>query len=175
MKHKKSQMIGQVFIYILTLLIIVMVFFFGYKAINTFKDRSCDIDIANFKQKLSSTVRAITPDFESVETKSFSNPCGKYVKICFVKNFDNGNDKAYPSSISPNLGLPKGAFLLINDALQAKKENTFLVEEDTLGEAIFVGNIDVDSEEGALCVPVLQNKIEIRFEGKGNHAKISLP
>lgn len=98
MNQKKSQMVGQVFVYILTLLVIVFIFIFGYNAISTFKQKSCEIDIVDFKNKLTNDVKAITPDYESLKTKEYTNPCNSHTMVCFVKNFDlsTGNDLPQP-------------------------------------------------------------------------------
>lgn len=62
---------------------------------------------------------------------------------------------------------------MIEDSISDKlKDNAFLIKDNLVEESFFIGNIDVDSSGNILCVPLTNNQIELKIEGKGNHAKI---
>lgn len=170
----KAQIIGQVFIYILSIVVIVFTFIFGYSAVVSFKEKTCNIELANFNRRLSGNVESIIPDYESVKTYSFQNPCGKYTQVCFVRNFQNNNDAMFPAwAVNPEANLPDPAYRMIKDNVDAKvKKNVFLVENTIMANSFFAGNIDVEPIDGILCARFINNNLKIRLEGRGNHAKV---
>lgn len=153
-------MIGQVFIYIVTIVVVGLILLFGYNAIMTVKGKSDDIIISKFKSDISSMVEIVSSDFGSVKIKFFELPA-KYTKACFVKNYPD-----FP--ILGGTGYP-----VMEDSVNDEaKKNLFLVE-DMVRESFFVGDIDIDG--GVLCFDTANNRIQVRFEGKGNHALLSEP
>lgn len=159
---KNAQIVGQIFIYVITVIIIGFILVYGYNAIKGFIDRSEQVSFIKFKNDLSNTVEIISPDYGSVKIKSFEVP-SDYSKVCFVKNFPD-----FPSLSGTN-------YPIMDDSVNSKvQKNVFLIKE-TVKESFFIGNIDVISDNDKyLCVDVVNNKINnIKFEGKGDHASLS--
>ena len=156
-------MIGQVFIYIVTIVIVGLILLFGYNAIMTVKGKSDDIIISKLKSDISNMVEIVSSDFGSVKIKFFELPA-KYTNACFVKNYED-----FPTTGSALFD----KYPIMKDSVQDEaKKNLFLVE-DMVRDSFFVGDIDVDG--GVFCFDTANNRIQVRFEGKGNHALLSEP
>ena len=155
---RKSQLYSQVFIYILTILIVSLIFIYGYKAINGFKDRANKISCLKFKNDLSNSVKSITGDYGSVVTKSIPL-CSGFNEVCFVESHEEFNKQDIPSDLNP----------VIKDSIRSGSEkNVFL---DSARESFNVGPISV--EGNVFCIKESDGVIKIRLEGRGNHALVS--
>ena len=170
-------MIGQIFIYILSLVLITFVLIFGYNAITSFRQGSEKVLSVRFQSDLSNMVEIISPDYGSVKIKSFELPSG-FNQVCFIKNYNSTTDNvnAFPTwTINPlQSDLPAAAYTIIKGSADSKiKKNTFLIKDNTVGEDIFIGNIDVDANGEILCLTAVSRNIKIKFEGKGDHALLS--
>lgn len=154
-------MIGQVFIYVLTIILIGFILVYGYNAITTFGEKSEQVSFIKLKSDLSNIVEIITPDYGSVKIRSFDVP-GGYNKVCFIKNFPS-----FPS-------LSGTSYPIIEDSVNSGvKKNMFLIKEGA-EESFFIGDIEVVSEDNEiLCVEVVSNMITVKFEGKGDHALLA--
>lgn len=161
---KKSQMIGQVFVYIVTIVVVGLILLFGYNAIMTVKGKSDEIILTKFKSDVANMVEITASDFGSVKIKSFELPA-RYTKACFVKNYGG-----FPVDLT-SAWFTK--YPIMRDSVEDKvKKNLFLVEA-SVGASFFVGDIDVT--DGVFCFSATNNKIRVRFEGKGNHALLAEP
>ena len=83
---RKGQIIGQVFIYILAVILTAIILGYGYRAIVSFKEKSEQVSYINFRTELQNAVEAITPDFGSVKIIDLSVP-GNFKKVCLVRNY----------------------------------------------------------------------------------------
>ncbi|MFC1801138.1 hypothetical protein ACFLZB_01645 [Nanoarchaeota archaeon] len=187
LKNKKAQTIGQVFIYIMAIIIFAAILIFGYKAISEFIDRGESVGFITFKTDLEKSVKTIYSDYGSVTIYNVENPLrvpGKYEEICFVDL-----SKPLPSSGSFCANHPiacdawgtayQAGISSGTDGWQEGEQNVFL---RPLGEiAIKVYKITVDSNsnnvdddsDGYLCFNLTQGRLNMRIEGKGDHAFIS--
>jgi hypothetical protein len=80
---KKGQVIGQVFIYLITAVIIGVVLIFGVQAIMQLVSTSNDVRVATFQKDF---VTRLNSDFgyDSVDTKPVQIP-GDFREICFIE------------------------------------------------------------------------------------------
>lgn len=156
--NKKSQMIGQIFIYVLSLLLIGFILIYGYNAIKDIMTRSEEVAFAKFKNDLSNIVEVVAPDTDTVKIRSFEAPAG-ISKVCFVKNYPD-----FPTL--SNTGYP----IIEQSVNENVKKNVFLIREVT-ERSYFIGDISV--EDGILCINVTNNIVKIKIEGKGSHASLS--
>ena len=154
----KGQMIGQVFIYLITLVLVSFLMFYGYRAISTFKEKTDQVSYIQFKNDMQNTIETLSLDFGSVKVKQFAVPDNINI-VCFVRNFPGMpsiSGTRYPViEDSVNSGLDKNVFLV-----STKVEESF-----------FAGKIS--SAEDFFCVPSIEGKIELRMEGMGDHTVIS--
>lgn len=153
----KGQLYSQIFIYILTIILISFILVYGYNAVQNFKKRAEQVSCLKFKNDLVNAIDGISPDFGSIKRKELQL-CAGYSRVCFVESFNSPN---MPSNIDP---------IIKDSILSGTGRNVFLVE-NIAKESFFAGKISVDPD--VLCINAVNSKINLRLEGKGNHAIIS--
>lgn len=165
--RKKSQIAGQIFIWILALFILAIIVFYGYKAIASFMKRGEEVSFIQFENTLESEVTSLATQLGDVVVFSEKNPLrisGKYLQVCFV------SDDATAGNIP--VGLSEDFKKIIRTAIEENitkiTENVFL--EPSAPSSIYVGKIRVDGE--ILCVPVVKGRLDIRLTGLGGSTKI---
>lgn len=153
----KAQLYSQIFIYILTIILISFILVYGYNAVQNFKKRAEQVSCLKFRNDLINAVDVISSDFGSVKRKELQL-CSGYSKVCFVETFESPN---LPNDIDP---------IIKDSILSGTGRNVFLIE-DIAKESFYAGRISVDPD--VLCIKAAGNKINLKLEGKGNHAAIS--
>ena len=188
---RKAQMTGQIFIYILSIVVVSLILLYGYNAIKNFGKRSEEVDFVRFKTQLESFSRQLAgAGSGSVKISEFKIP-GRYTEVCFVDSYNELS------------AVDKGITCICNDAdpgCSGRKRtiacdswqttnvsNVFLTPMSD--SVINMGYITVDGDGDGLedpyvdpvrgtcgsadcwhfCVPILNSKIRLRIEGKGNH------
>ena len=176
-KPRKGQIEGQVFVYILALIIFSAVLLYGYKAIKKFGDQSEELLITQLTNNIKSQVSKIESQYGSVEKLSLDVP-EKYEKICFV---DTREGCMYAPNDDPNFDcigedliygtMDIEKYPIICDAWKdCTGENLFLMSGNS-AEGYNIGPLAVRG--GFFCTDVVLPKTELRLEGKGDHAIIS--
>jgi len=159
--HKRSQIIGQIFIYIVAIVLISFILVYGYKAIKMFQDKESRISYLQFKTDLQSGVRTIASDYGTVKTLKFQVPSG-YRTVCFVRSYPE-----LPTLSNPDYPL------IVNNVNSDVGDNVFLVNDD-MEESFSAGKIEVGDGEDMLCLDVFSGTLKLRIEGRGNRARLSL-
>jgi len=155
---KAQESVSQIFVYIITIVVIGLIVGFGYYVIKNFMGYSSKVEIADFHTSIKNTVSSNT-EYGAEEIKTFSLPSG-YKGVCFVQNF--------PNMFSP----ADNALLAAAIETGPNAKNLFLVLTDGSYEPIAnIGKITADG--GVLCTDSVNNKIELRFQGLGDHTQIS--
>lgn len=155
--RKKSQLYSQVFVYILTIILIAFILIYGYNAIQSFRKRADQVACLKFKNDLTNSIELVSNEFGSVKRKDLEL-CGNYKKVCFVESIENPN-------------IPNNADPIIKDSILSNAgKNVFLVE-DIAKESFYAGKISVNPD--VMCIKTANNKVSLRLEGKGNHVLIS--
>ena len=166
---KKAQMFGQIFIYILAVLIAGGILILGFNAIKTFTKQAEDVSYVKFKLSIERDFRDIATDFGSVKIKPYE-PGKAYEEACFI------DKDIVPGDLPLFSGLP-----IIKDALETgTKFDLFLVPGE---KQIDLGSLDVNVEEGPipdvqrdnkfLCIKIRNGKFSIRLEGTGRSTLVS--
>ncbi|MCK4589220.1 MAG: hypothetical protein KAT77_02170 [Nanoarchaeota archaeon] len=180
--NKKGIVIGQVFIYIMAVVVFAVVLIFGYMAITDFLEKGEKVAYVIFKNDLENAVKNIYSDYGSVVVYNEQNPFpvpSKYEEVCFVDL-----DEAVPDdSFCDRKPLICDAWQTTYDAggWEQGDQNVFL---DPIGLGpikVFKIRIDTDndgegrglSDDDYLCLTVRQGRLFMRLEGKGDHALIS--
>jgi len=154
---RKSQLYGQIFVYILTIILVAFVLAYGYKSIKDFRDRAEKVCELKFKNDLSNSIKTISSDYGSVKRKDLQL-CASYQQVCFVETYEKPN---MPSGIDP----------IIKDSMLSNTgRNVFLVD-DSAKESFYAGNLSVEPD--VLCIKAIDNKISLRLEGRGDHTSLS--
>ena len=153
MKAKKAQ-IQQVFIYILTIVIVGLILLMGYKIIGNTINQGCEVEHVKFTSQILGYIEKYD-NYGSYHTEQIAVPCD-YEELCFVDTNALGD----PNFNSNNV--------IISDSVQSgTQKNIFLVGETT--EPIgFVEKIRLGNQNEALCFKVTAGEFLVAFEGTGN-------
>lgn len=155
---KRGQILGQVFILILASLIFILILVYGYRAISQFSNRSEQIALIDFQNSMSNAVKAISLDFGSVKKLELTTPT-RYQQLCVLCST---SETCAPS---PEFSQ---AHPLVFESWQGGSQNVFLVP---LSETPIL--LDrVEAQDGGFCTPIIQGKVTLRLEGKGDHALV---
>jgi len=160
-RSRRAQTIGQVFVFILAGLVFVLVITYGYKAIKNFMARSEEVALVDFQHDFESAVETIKYDYGSVRKIELRLP-SKFLGVCVL---DVNN---CPSSL-PELVLSnkRMSFEWMLVACKTGSSNAFTIPRSV---DLFLPDVVVD---GFVCVPVINGKVILRFEGLGKKAKVS--
>ena len=160
----KSQIYGQIFIYILTILLVSFILVYGYNAIQNIRDTANRVDCLNFKNDLRSSIETISSDFGRVK-KANIGLCSPYKQVCFVETYEKISNPNNPiSNIMP-------IDPIIKDSIRSETgKNVFLVDR-LAKEPFYAGNISITDD--ILCVNAINGKISLKLEGMGNHVAVS--
>lgn len=172
---KKSQ-VQQIFIYVVAIILFALILAYGYKAINDFRKRTDDISLLQLEKDISSTVKRVAPDYGTIVKKELSIPLG-YKKICFV-------DLVTPSLVYTNEKICEDVTgntdynpIVCDSWKDGAGYNMFgISDKDTL--TYDVGKIKIEYDNNGnlqhyFCSDVVNGRITLRLEGKGNHVLLS--
>jgi len=154
---KRAQMPGQIFIYILAMVIFSMTLIYGYKAIKHFQSRTEEVESLQLESDIKNEIEKMGHDYGSVKKKILTLPLG-YEEACFISSYH------FPDSISTGHNL-------IDDHINSgfKDKNMFLWPG---GEpSFYIGDIKV--ENGSVCIDVSGSKIILKLESMGDYVEVS--
>jgi hypothetical protein len=157
MINKKSE-VSQVFIYISTAMVIVIVLGFGFSWLfNLYKNVS-DVECLQFKKNLELKVRN-NIDYGKVDISPLKVDCN-FREICFVSD---------PIMFNPQV--TSNEYPIINDSLNGKiKSNVFF--RNQISESFFYLE-KLEVKDHIKCFNITRLSLELRFEGKGSHVLLS--
>ncbi|MBI1970083.1 hypothetical protein HYS48_05290 [Candidatus Woesearchaeota archaeon] len=121
MVSKKALVAGQIFLYLFTLVIVVLVLIFGYRMVSNFQDRSEELTLLKFKKDLQATIEGVT--FGTKKVRTFDVPPG-YKDFWLIDPATMGKCP-YADRVPPliqdsiNSGSPHNAFLLGPEKFEA--------------------------------------------------------
>lgn len=186
-KNSKGVVIGQVFTYIIAVIVFALVLIFGYQAITGFLEKGEKVGYLTFKTDLENAIKNVYSDFGTVAIYSGKNILAvpaKYEEICFIDL-----DKAPPipsafCSENPIVcdswqtayesGVTKGT-----SGWQEGDQNIFLKPIGLSPIKVYKITVDTnkdgseEGDDGYLCLPVVQGKLFMRVEGMGDHTFVS--
>jgi len=159
---KRAQIQGQVFIYILTLIITGAILLYGYNAIKGISENAEQVELINFKDDLKGDFEKISTDYGSVEVETYSVP-SKLKEICFYQEGEEPLFHAMPEDLNP----------LIKDSISDETgNNVFLVIDDTI-EPMNLDRIEISNEGyNMLCIKISSNRLKLRLEGLGDGVSV---
>lgn len=165
---------GQVFIYIIALVLASLILLYGYKAIfgqEGFIQRAEQIALARFQTEIESQVKETASDYGRVKKLELNVPT-RHTKVCIVDsaNYNSNSCLCRQSPCEGNpANNPEDYNPIICNAWQGTEQNIFLVPMADI-EMITVAT---EVEHGYVCVPVTGGKVILKAEGLGNRARIS--
>ncbi len=164
--RKKGQIAGQIFIYILAIMVIGAIALVGYKAINTLTTKACQAEKATFNNNMESMIESHN-SYNSVETVNIKVPCD-YETICFVDALVDPTGKCDDNTIIQNsIQSDSGA-----------KQNIFVTSKDRTIPIGYSDLISIDpkttinEDQNCLCIKQRNSKFYIKFKGTGSNTLI---
>ncbi len=159
---KKGQLIGQVFIYIMAIVVVGVIALIAYQAIIGIMEKSCNAEKAKFKTDVSVYIEKYT-SFGSFNKRTISAPCD-YEEICFVDS----------KSVIEGIELTQCANGIIKDSVRSKiEQNVFVVSNHKTIGIDYSSLIKTTQERNCTCIPVKNSNFYINFEGLGYGTRIS--
>lgn len=162
---RKGQIIGQVFIYILSIVIISAILIYGYTAVSEFQERSQNVAKVKLQNDITNAISKLSSDYGSVQRKELY--LGEYLEMCFVDNYE------------PNPTTPPTTNKLIVDSVQSRTGNNVFLLKETLEQSFQSGIISVGDDgvsavdNDVVCIDAISNRVEVRLEGRGDHVHVS--
>lgn len=165
----KTAQISQIFIYVISILIVGLILYYGYTHVKGFGKKEEELSFITFKNSLDEAIHRISSDYGTMQIKEFEVPA-KYTKVCLVtsdwiERYAGSQDIEIPGS-----ELSEGEKFIITDSISGgSKNNVFLFPDGTA----FSIETRMEVEDFVKCFESSRNKITIRIEGLGNRARIS--
>ncbi len=166
-QQKKAQIFGEVFIYILAILITSAILIFGYQAIfgkKGIKEQAETVEFIRFKTDLTNIIQLMGTEIPgTIRTREVSVPSGAE-KVCFVAESRMGS-----ADVSGD-----NNYVLIDDSVQNRiPSNVFVIPDGSIN---FEVKPFLETEDnGFLCLGAVDARIKARFEALGNRVMIRRP
>ena len=129
----------QIFIYILAIILIGVIFIYGYKSINYFINKEKQISQLKFQRDIQSVVDIMSTDYGSVKRESFPLG-GNYQQVCFVSSEAIGDITKITASpineiikTSVEAGVQKNTFLLTTTVKESFDAGPSCIGREGLG------------------------------------------
>src|SRR3989344_147774 len=149
---KKSQIIGEVFKYMLIAIFSMMILFAGYKTINAVRGSSCNTEFSKFEIDLKGLDQELR--YGEKESRSFQTPCNVEQILLFDHTKEINED--FFSDIP-----------ILEEAVKNKtRDNVYLIKNSDIVSSFYAGNLDMQDPYYICFVPKFE-KIAFLIEGKG--------
>jgi hypothetical protein len=156
MINKKSE-ISQVFVYLSTAMVIVIVLGFGFKWLSGLIFKVSEVECVQFKIELERRV-SNNLDFGKINTKPIRVDCD-FREICFVSD---------PIMFNPQVN---SNYPIINDSLNGNVKNNVFFRNQITESFFYIEELKVEND--IKCFNVTNLGLEFKIEGKGNHVLLS--
>jgi len=155
---KKSQIAGQILIYVLAIIVFSLTLLYGYKAVKYFTERSTEISYRQLENKISNDIEKVEGDTMGTVKRTTLTIPGNHREVCLFDSVGRG--------FREPLTNPK--YELISDSLSSTENNMFLYPSGTIN--FDVGDIKVILPN---CINITGSKVTLRLESMGDHVKVS--
>lgn len=154
--NSKSQVVGQIFIFIMAALIIGVIILIGYNAISSTLSKSCQIEQISFKTKLESLVER-SNGWGSVTKQSLIAPC-QYDTVCFVDATEIGT--ANPLDKCKNT-------VIKQSVIDGDLKNVFVSNSKKTVPIGYAPLLRVDNPDNCTCITQKNKNFQITLLGIG--------
>ena len=163
MMNKRAQIYGQIFIYILLILVFASILVYGVYAISQLVMRAERIEIEKFKMDMKNLV-AENREYNTVDVVEVKLP-SKFSQLCFVDSTALGTTV----SVHTTETAPKEIHLINDKIMSGAKDNMFLYPPGS--ESYDVGKIQVSGSSKCFGADYNHN-VKIKFRGLGDKTEI---
>ncbi len=172
---KRSQIQSQLFIYILTIIVIGTIFLFGFKWISNLMETKEEIDITKFRIDLENKFRNIRDKYDTWQGFEFLVPEG-IDRVCFViLEYKEKYEVKNPGLCDPD---SEDYDFFMCDAWKDSTQNVLIDPMDALDEPIEVGTVSFSTDsdayqKGYKCFDVQDSYFSLTLTGKGDSVLIT--
>ena len=181
---KKKAQVQDMLMYILGIVIIGMLLFFGVKYIMKLMETTEDIDLLSLKTSLETTAKKYSTKYGSWTIEEIPVP-KKVQYVCFFDLSKEGASKADKSIVcggndgggSQLISADKKKMVdpIICDAWQTGKNQNVMTIPFVPDYPLLVEKMKVDDSAGLICFKAIAGEIKVKFIGLGNGVKVSNP
>ena len=164
-------MVGQIFVYTLSLIIVTTILIFGFKIIIEFIGASSEVEFLNFRKTVDGYGKTYSRDYGSVGNKKLIAP-GGVKEICFV-------DYDWDGSAMINCDGPHVFYPFIEDSFgdnrqERERVNFFLISpKNEYMRSYYIGNISFRDSCNYLCFDTTKGFFNVQFTGDGVDVEIA--
>ena len=168
---KSAQISSQTLIYILVLIVIAMVFLFGYQSIKTRNKKQNQVILIQFQNQLKNDVVSLSGDFGSIKIKEYKLPSG-YEEICFVdlKNLKSLEDDTDFTLENVIINHP----IILDTVKSNTQKNVFLFGPEGF-KTFYVNELQIADVPYYSCIKSNIKSIDLEIEGKGDGSVVKTP
>ncbi len=160
---RRGQIIGEVFVFILALVIFSGVLLYGYRAIFSVQEGIEDAAFVSFYEGLKNKVEQVGIDYGSVK-KYEATPPGGFKEVCFL------DLQKLERNEQESLDNLRSTHPLIADAVEGgTDQNLFFTPLAKTPTKL--STLDIDG--GFVCFPIEKTALELRLEGLGDRTQVS--
>lgn len=166
---KKAQTAGQIFVYVLAIVVVGLIIAYGYSAIKDFTEKGEQVEYITLQKGLENSVKAIMSDYGSVKRPDVNVP-GAYEMICFMdrEKADGADGTALCTEVPEEEKLYQP---IACSGWKTGRNNVFLIPDGS--DAFDVGNIVIKDNRPFICLDVINNKVNLQLKGLGDKVEVS--
>jgi len=159
---RKAQIVGQIFIYIIAVVISGLIIIYGYKAVLNFRETSEKTSMIKFQKELENKFDEMAVSYGDLEIADFE--VNNVNEVCFVNTSFIGQSN---TPITNNI--------IKSSVESGVQKNVFLCPDCTT--SFYVGQISVlnSTHPGFHCFKVSASHFKVKLEGKGKYVEVSQP
>jgi len=161
LKTKTGQIGANVFIYLITAVVIIVILAIGYNSLFNIKERMNNAEIILLNNQLTSDIKSISNDFGTFKKKTYSFP--NFAELCLV-DIDKKNTILGSELIN--------SYPLLKDSIQSGIDKNAFIVSDTIFESFFIGDFEINHYPHFICLKPEANEIKFGIEGLGDKALI---
>jgi hypothetical protein len=158
----------QVFIYLLTIIIIGLMFFFGIKWMGKLWEQHDKINVVQLKVDMETAFNKIRTNYGSQQMHEFRIP-GDITKVCFI---DQSQYLGKSSKGLCSAGSPDYEPIMCDLWDGIGDENVLFSPAELIESPIYVKDVRIGGD-GYICYKVSNNRIKVRLTGLGDSVKVS--
>ncbi len=172
-KNKKAQVPAQMFTYILTLLIIGLMLYFGVGWLGDLISHADEIEEVQFKNQLENTFEEMKGDYGTMREESFRTP-GDIQRVCFLDS-DKGDDADSIAQLPDDIC---DDYPMICDTWLDEGQNIAFYPDDEFDLYIDFADIEVDDgddfcEDYCVCRNVTDGRFSVTLIGRGDTVEVT--
>lgn len=160
--QKKAMVVTQLFLIILSIMTVVLILYFGYRAIDGIIQQGRETKIEDFKASIEVQITTLLPKFGSIRQLTFDAP-EEIEEICFIDT----DRFAYFNSNNIFDDYP-----LIYDSVSSSSDMNLFIFGKDLERGFNVGGISINITPYYNCYKPLGNKISVTMKSLGGKALI---